>query len=208
MKGHLLLAALVLMGCSEARITRAPPPPPVEPPGTVDDGSGAPPEWVTCTEGFYARYFNLEASHEDVEPDPDTASPNLDDLDWWDESRKVFERFDPSLEFGAGWFPVDQGLIGDPLYYAVRWNAWLRATDDTTLEFVLGSTDDSFLDIDGQRVWALPGIHEFETEIGTHELDSGQVPIEIRYAHRAGDDPGFRFRVIAGEAAICPPEFE
>ena len=37
-------------------------------------------------------------------------------------------------------------------------------------------------------------------------IDSGQFPLQVRYAHRSGES-GFRFRVLSGDVQICYPDF-
>ena len=203
---HLVAASVLLAGCNEYSLREPPPVPPAEPPGDDPADVGAPPDWQNCFEGFHGEYSNLSVDHPDVEPrrgDPE-ASEDPDDLDWWDEPS--FQRFDASLDMGTGWYPVDDGLQADPAYFAVRWRGWIRAWSGTSLQFTLGSADDAWVSIDGDVVAALPGIRDFEPQVFDVPLSAGQYPIEIRYAHRAGDS-GFRFRATGGDVTICYPEW-
>ena len=108
----------------------------------------------------------------------------------------------------AGWWPVNDGFAGDPAYFAVRWTAWIRAQGDTTLSMALGAKDDAWVLIDGEEVATIVGADEFVPELVEVPLDGGQYSIEVRYAHRTGDDSGMLFRVADGNVVICEPEFE
>lgn len=195
----------LLAGCQEFSLHEPPPVEPAEPPGSQQGDFGDPPNWQDCFGGFHANYSNLTVDHPDVEPDPEAAPP--DDpkaLDWW--ARSSYERYDGSLDFGGNWWPVDEGLAGDPAYFAVRWRAWIRAWSSGDVEFLVGASDDVWVLVNGEPVVARPGIGPYEPETYTVRLNSGQYPIEVLYAHRSGPS-GFRFRVVDGDVSICYPNF-
>lgn len=200
---------VTLAACSEYVIDPPEPPPTAEPPGIDPDADfGQPPEWSSCTTGYHGQYYNLTVDDPDVEPAPD--APVVEDptgLDWWDPARLAWRRYDGGLDFGANWWPVDEGFEGDPAYFAVRWTAWIRVWDGTTLELTLGSADDGWVLVDGSVVAAQPGVHPFEPATFAVSLESGQYPLDIRMAQRAGEDSAFRFRVLSGDVTICYPEF-
>lgn len=199
------LAAL-LWGCQEYQLVEPPKVPPAKPPGLPDDGFGGPPNWADCTEGWLARYSNLSIDHPDVEPGPGAAPPtDPEALDWWDVVDH--QEYAAGLDYGLNWWPMDDGLEGDPAYFAVSWVAWLRATDDTTMEFVFGSKDDAWVHLDGAMLAELPGVHPFVQDTWSVGVESGQYPVLVRYAHRAGTS-GFRFRVTGGDVQICYPDFD
>lgn len=203
------LAMLVLASaCSDFGIRDAPNIPPAQPPGKDEDDLGGPPDWQNCFEGFHGEYSNLSVDHPDVRRrSRDDASTDPNDLDWWSEPS--FQRFDPTLDMGSNWWPVDEGLEGDPAHFAVRWRAWLRAWSNTTMTVTLGTSDDAWVYIEGQPAIELPGIQPFEPQQYAIDLDGGQYPIEILFAHRdADDDSGFRFRVLSGDVSLCYPDFE
>lgn len=197
--------ALVLAGCNEYRINEEPPVKPADPPGVDPNEFGAPPDWNNCFVGWHGQYSNLSVDDPDVEPDPKAPPPaGWDGLTWWDSTS--FERFDPTLDFGENWWPVDDGLEADPAYFAVHWRAWIRAFSGTDLQFLLGAADDAWLTVDGEEVVGLPGVHPFDPLTYTVHLDAGQYPIELRYAHRAGTS-GFRYRTLSGDVKICYPDY-
>ncbi len=200
-----LALPILLLGCQEYSLHEPDKVKPAKPPALVDDGFGDPPNWQDCLTGYLGTYTNLPAGHVDVEPplDEDAATDPIP-LDWWDEPS--FQRFDPGLDFGGNWWPIDEGLEGDPAYYSVRWIAWIRAWDRTDLQITLGSGGDSWVLLDDEVIASLPGVHEFDPLTLDIPLESGQYPLEIRYAHRGGD-AGFRFRVLSGDVSICYPEF-
>jgi len=202
----LLLAAATSCG-GEVSIYRPPPPPVVDNvEGDVDD-VGDPPDFTTCSQGWFASYYNLPPTHPDVEPLA-ASLPGVDPmtLDWWDAEYIAFEKYDPSLEFGANWWPVDEGIEDDPAYYSVKWNAWLRAYDDSNVEMVLAASSDAWILLNDEVIASVEGSEEFEAITINRQIDSGVYPIEIRFTHRMGA-AGFRFRVANGDVLICFPDF-
>lgn len=201
-----MILLTALMGCQEYSLNDPPRVPPADPPGTTGSDAGEPPDWQNCFEGFLGEYSNLPITHPDVEPgargdvllDPEA-------LDWWSEPS--FQEFNSNLDFGTNFWPVDEGLQGDPSYFSVRWLAWLRAWDDTTMQFTLGSADDVWILLDDEIIFSAPGVKDFEPETYSVDLEAGQYPIEIRFAHRAGES-GFRFRPISGDVSLCYAEYD
>ena len=125
--------------------------------------------------------------------------------------KSLFDRFgldfDGSLDFGANWWPVDEGVQGDPQYFSVRWTAWMRAGSYTTVSVLLGSADDSWVLVDKSVRVALPGVHAFDPQTLTFDLPAGQYPFDVRFAQRAGTESAFRFRVLGGDVTLCYPDF-
>ena len=196
----------LLLACSDYQVRKPDPPTPVEPPGVDPDADiGSPPDWTTCGEGWHGVYANLTAENPAVEPEEDVLASDPTTLDWWDDVS--FRQFDGSLDIGQNWWPVDEGIAEDPLYFAVRWTAWIRGYSDTTVEAWLGSDDDAWVLVNGDVVASQPGLREFEPEVVTFTVQAGQFPIDIRYAQRAGDTSGFRFRVLSGDVGLCYPDF-
>jgi hypothetical protein len=201
---------LFLAACGyEGGFHSPPPPPPAEPPGLDVTGVGDPPDWQTCQGGWRGIYSNLTVHHPDVNPRP-LDPPALTDpalLDWWDSP--AYEKFDPSLDFGQNWWPIDEDLEGDPAYFAVYWHAWVRMWQSGDFEFQLGSADDSWVYVDGQPIAQQPGIQDFDRTDYAVSLDAGQYPIEVWFAHRQTPTNGFSFRSLSSEdvASLCYPEF-
>jgi hypothetical protein len=172
------------------------------PNGQSDDGLGDPPDWSDCMSGFVGSYTNLSSSHAALE-DPSVTPDDPREVDWWDEVD--FERYDPSLDFGATWWPIDEGLEGDPEHYVVRWRGWIRAYSATDLQLVLGVVGDAWILLDQEVRHVVAAQAVFEPETVTLSVPSGQIPIDVRYAHRGGDS-GFRLRVTGGDLIWCYPE--
>lgn len=201
-----MILLTALLGCQDYDLSDPPLPSVATPPGTTGTNTGEPPDWNNCFEGFLGEYSNLAVTHPDVEPATrDGLFPDPTALDWWDEP--VYQEFSSSLDFGSNWWPVDEGLAGDPAYFSVRWSAWLRAWDDTTMTFTLGSADDVWIILDNDVIFADSGIKDFEPTTYSLDLDAGQYPIEIRFAHRSGES-GFRFRKLTGDVSLCYAEYD
>ena len=200
---------LPLIGCvAENTLRKDPSVPVADPPGEEEDDLGDPPNWADCTYGYQGDYFNFTPTHPDFDPPEDVRDADtFDGLDWWSPERKVFSRFDASLDQGGNWWPVDEGLAEDPSYFSVYWNAWIRVWDDGNVDFIVGASDDLWVTINGETVVSLPGVKEFETTTATVRLDAGQYPIELRFAHRSGDS-AIRFRPAnTDRVTICYPDF-
>ncbi len=201
-----ILVLVSLHGCASDASILFDPVPPAQPPGDTPE-RGEPPDWQNCFQGWRGQYANLTVDHPDVLPDLDKEPGNRNptELDWFDE--QVFEEFDATLDFGRNFWPVDEGLEGDPAYFAVRWSAWLRAWSNTDVTVVMGSSDDSWLFVDGEPVVELPGIKPFERQTTTFSLRAGVAPIDVYYAHRASEESGMAFRVVEGDVSICFADF-
>jgi hypothetical protein len=202
------LALLLALGCSEYTVREEEPPPVAEPPTNTDDDEGDAPDWADCDRGWLANYYNLADTHPAVEPaEPTLPVDDPSSLDWWDDADFRFERYEPSLDLGLGWWPVDEGLTGDPAYFSARFNAWLFAEDAGEVEVVLGATTDAWVLIDGAPVASVQSSLEFAPQTLRFPLQSGQFPIELRFAHRTGTS-GLRFRVLSESVTVCYPDFE
>jgi len=202
---RLLLMVAAFGACSEYRVEGGDPIPPAPPPERLPDAQGEPPsDWDTCSQGFLGRYFNLEATH----PDLDLIAPvDPESVDWFDDERIAFSRFDPTLEFGDNWWPVDSGIDGDPAHFAVQWTAWLRIRGNTEVSLLLGAADDAWVWVGDELVASQTDEDELLPEVFATSLRPGVYPVQVRYAHRLATSAGVRFRVVGGEAVLCYPEF-
>lgn len=193
-----LLAAHV--ACSEYRV-RDEQAPVAQPPGEDEDPAGDPPDnWQDCPQGMLGRYYNLPANN------PYVLGEDLDFEAVFAEEYLSFERYDTSLEWGESWWPVDDGLSGDPGGYAVQWHGWLRAWDDTQVQLVLGAASDAEVLVDGVRIAGVIDQPAVTPLFYVTELDGGIYPFEIRFAQR-GPTSGLRFRVTEGDVSICIPSY-
>ena len=197
---------VLLLSCSEYVVGEQEVLPEAEPAGGHDP-LGEAPDWDDCAHGYAGTYYNLPMEHPDVEPEEDLP-PQLPQMaDWWDEEYLAYRRNDGSLDFGEGWWPVDQGFEGDPGYFSAYWASWIRIIEDTDVEVVIGASDDFWVHIDGEPVYSEPGLHGFSAQVVAIPLTAGQYPIELHYAHRSGEN-GLRFRVASEKATICYPSWE
>ncbi len=182
---------------------------PVQQPPTEEEGeAGAPPDWNDCATGYLATFYNLPSTHPDVEPEfweePDY-DPNF--VDWWDATYHAFEEFQPSLEMGDNWWPVDQGLDGDPAYWSGRFNAWIRVQGDGPVQLSMGASTDVWVLADGDVVARQSSPDGLNVEVLDIDLESGQYPLEIRFAHRFGPS-ALRLRFVSDNVAVCFAEYD
>lgn len=167
------------------------------------------PDFDDCFEGWLGSYSNLSVDHPDVIDDPTLGVDPFDapsDADWWDEPS--FERYDPFLDFGQAWWPVDEGWNDDPAYFAVHWQGWIKAWVDTTWRVSIAASDDLWITIGDDVVYAQSGIHAYERKTVHIAVPAGTAPIDVHYAHRGSDSSGMSLRTLTGDIALCYPEFE
>jgi len=170
--------------------------------------SGWAPEFEDCEDGYWADYFNLPREHPEMEIDITGLMPG--DVpqahDWWDEQYFVRRELNDRLDFGSDWWPVNEGLAGDPQYFAVHWFAWLEMAEAGDVSFDLGSDDDSWAYIDGALVADLGGIHSVETTSFTVWLQEGVHTLDLYMAERHTTGSGFWFQWSTENLAFyaCP----
>jgi fibro-slime domain-containing protein len=141
--------------------------------------------------GFYGLYYNLPASHPDVETGVKPWTKTPFQTDWYDPKYFAFDRVDAALNFGAQFFPVNQNQPGDPYYFAVNWRAIIEVPQDDYYTFDLTSDDDSWIYIDGNLASDLGGIHAEKTDSKKIALLQGYHKIEIYYAERMKSGAAF-----------------
>ena len=198
-----IIVIFLLLACSDYRVHAPPPEPVADPPAQDPDALfGEPPDWENCSPGWLGQYQNLEAAPLDAEEEPDPAT-----VDWWEPSRRAFRRDDASLEFGDAWWPVDQGIAGDPAYFSVRWTGWLRVWEGGTVTVVVGATTDVFLYVNDVLALSLSNELEFEPQAHDLSLAAGQYPVDLRFAQRDAMASAFRFRLADEDATECYPDF-
>ena len=201
------LLPLLVLGCTEYTVRHSPDPPVADPPGTEADQWGEPPDWTTCLQSFDGRYFNLPGNHPDLIDFADTGLPSAapedpDSVDWWDATYAAFDRQDRTLDRGGDWWPVDQGLQGDPAGWSARWLAWIRVTDGGSHRLVLGAGSDAWVLVDDQVVASTTDNLQFSAQTISVDLASGQRRLEVRMAQRGGES-GLAFRAVSDDLQIC-----
>lgn len=205
-----LAAALAVAGCAQDYRVREKDEEavPVEQPDPDSgDDHGDAPDWANCPGGYLAVLYNLPSDHPDVtpelweEPPFDTAA-----LDWWDPARQVTERFEPSLDLGDNWWPVDEGLDDDPAYFTAVFSAWIRVVQGGPATFSFGASTDLWMMLDGRTVARRHGDGEWAPAQEVIDLQPGQYELELRFAHRFGTS-GLQFRLIDGDVQLCYPDF-
>lgn len=202
-----------IAACSDYAVFQPDPPPPADPPGDELDAQGeAPSDWVNCGSGHFALYYNLPANHPDVaseDPLPGTEPVDPDAVGFWDDEWLAYSKYDTTLEFGANWWPVDEGLADDPRLFATQWTSWLRVFDDgAPVQIVLAAETDAFVYVNDELVVARTDVR-FDPETISVPLNTGVYALKVRYAQRKGDQGGFRFRVVnpADDVKVCWPDF-
>ena len=156
--------------------------------------------------GYWGEYFNLPNDHPEVEGliTGLVLGDNPFNHDWYDEQYFSFERRDSSLEWGSGFFEVDDGLPDDPYYAAVHWNAEIWVPEEGDYEFYLKSDDDSWVYIDDTMEADLGGVHAPMETTETVHLTAGWHTIDIYHAERHKVDSWMDFHWITpGIIAEC-----
>lgn len=182
---------------------------PVQQPDPADgDDHGGAPDWASCTSGYLGHYHNWTSDHPAIIGEEWEEPPfDVHLLDWWTPQSQVSEQFDPSLDLGGNWWPVDEDLEDDPAYFSARWTAWIRVSEAAPVRFTFGASTDLWLLVDDTVEHRFHTEGELDGEEGEVELAPGQYELELRFAHRGGDS-GLRFRILSEHVQLCYPEFE
>lgn len=171
-------------------------PPPVPPVGGSDNGlilgAGNCNVNLSADLGFYGQYYNLTPDHPDFEKWKQTVKPGPQN-DWYSSQYFSFERVDPNVEFGANFFPVNEGKRGDPNLFAVHWSSIISVPVDDTYTYKISSDDDSWIYIDGILHADLMGVHNAQTKFFDVILSAGYHRLDIYYADRQSRQAAFTF---------------
>jgi fibro-slime domain-containing protein len=187
--------------------------------GVLDEDDYAPcnPD-VVCADGkidykgaFIGDFYNLPCDHKDME----TAVTGVvkgklpTDYDWYDDKYYSFrlERDSLVISYSENYFPVDEGLCGDPFYFAVHWFTTAVPSQPGTYRFEMGSDDDSWLFIDDKLVIDLGGIHAIERESADVYLDQNPHRIDIYFAERHVVQSGLEFEMVKGPSPDARLDF-
>lgn len=176
--------------------------------GVLDDDDAAPCDPGTaCPDGtidyvgrFVGDFYNLPCDHPDVEG-PVTGvvtGTNPWDFDWFDDTWYAFsiERDSLLIDYSQDYFPVDEGLCGDPFHFAVHWRTTIVVDTPGTYRVEMGSDDDSWLFVDGERIVDLGGVHALRRTAAEVELTAGPHDLEIWFAERHVVQSGLEFEFV------------
>jgi fibro-slime domain-containing protein len=179
----------------------------------------------TASAGLYGTYYNLASSHPDMEvwnggtgmvestltgATPTlTGSANYNQFDWWDSSYSSFSRLDSDADlqtgFASSWFPLNEGLEGDPYHFAVHWSGTFYVDEDKSYTYSMGSDDDSWLFIDDGLVLDLGGVHGMTYANYTIDLTQGYHTIDIFFAERHTSQSGFQLNFFSDLEPVPVP---
>ena len=138
--------------------------------------------------GYFGKYFNIPISHP-------TIKQNIKerDEDWYSDEYLSFSQIDSSLNFGNGFFPLNEGMEGDPYYFAVYWRAKIEMPSEGKFEYKIASDDGSWVYIDGKLITSLGGIHPARSASYSTTLSKGSHVIEIYFVEQAPRHSHFSF---------------
>ncbi len=150
---------------------------------------------VTCSNkilnlsGYYGQYFNLPINYPKAGESAGMATG------WYDNKYLSFSRIDPNLDFGNEFFPIDEGLDGDPYYFSVYWRSIIEVPSDGNYNYQVKSDDDSWVYIDSNLTIDLSGIHKAKGKTQDIYLTKGLHTLEIYFAERKPFGSYFSFSI-------------
>jgi hypothetical protein len=94
-------------------------------------------------------------------------------------------RWEEALRFHWGRGSPDPAVPRD--HFSARFETCLVLPSATRVAFLLTSDDDAFLDVDGERVLGLPGVHRLRSKGVELDLGAGTHTLRVDYAESSGD---------------------
>ena len=158
-------------------------------------------------EGYYGQYYNHVPDGVEFENSITGFVPGDDPFnhpDWWNPAKLSFTRVDSSLDFGNNFWPVDEGLSGDPQHFTVHWQALLTAAEGN-YDYRLKSDDDSWMYINGVLVEDIGGVHGAATHTGSAHLNAGINTFDLYFAERHTFQSELSFRWLEPGIEVNSP---
>ena len=112
-----------------------------------------------------------------------------------------------SLPFASNMYAPNSTGVNDNLYFmTARFTGVFTLSSLSTIQFTLGSDDDSFIYVDGLLFGQNPGIHATSVvTFTTPALDVGQHTLDVFYADREHTGAYLSLNLVSAGVIITPP---
>jgi len=127
--------------------------------------------------GYYGQYYNLSKNVARNRPTGAIA----EETGWYDEKYLSLTRVDETIDFPSKFFPLDEGLPGDPYYFAVHWQAVISVPADGYYKYQIRSDDLAWVFVDNKLISDKNGAHYKDKDLLTAELTAGLHLLDIYY---------------------------
>ena len=177
---------------------------------TVTDNDKSLPAPVCSMNGLYGYYYNLPETLSGMEGAVTGVTTDTAPLShgWYVNDYFSFASNTPITSFDqpSNFFPVNDGLSGDPFYAAIHWTGSVTLPASGTYQINLGSDDDSWLYINGQLVDSVPGTHPLTYATSSYTATaSTTVSVDLYFAERHTVQSGIVFQMPGAIFSPCAP---
>ena len=177
---------------------------------TITDNDKPLPAPVCSTNGLYGTYYNLPNTLPGMEGTITGVVTGTTPFqyNWYTMQFFSFASTTPITAFDQpqNFFPVNDGLPGDPFYTAIHWTGYVTFPASGTYSINLGSDDDSWFYINNNLVVDNGGVHALTYATSSITVTGAEtLPVDLYFAERHTTQSGIVFQMPGVTFSPCAP---